>query len=181
VKLLADLQVVWRADEIVVATAVLLERLQALEESPWADLRGRPLDARGLANQLGAYGVKSTKVKTGGKSLNGYRREDLHDVWLRYVPAVPAEAEPPEPAEPPSSDAAESVPFARQVLEPPAATEPSEPVGTSPVPEVPRVPEIRDVGTWTPDVTYAREALDHDDAVSRLVLMFRGEVMEPAG
>jgi Protein of unknown function (DUF3631) len=50
---------------------------------------------------LRPYEVKPTKVKIDGKSVQGYRREDLHDAWTRYLPTPSAtEAEPTEPAEP---------------------------------------------------------------------------------
>jgi hypothetical protein len=44
------------------------------------------LDSRGLAYRLRPYGVTSTKVKISDASVRGYRREDLHDAWQRYLP-----------------------------------------------------------------------------------------------
>src|SRR5262249_19832593 len=38
-----------------IKTALLLDTLTALEESPWGDLRGKSLDSRGLARRLGAF------------------------------------------------------------------------------------------------------------------------------
>jgi hypothetical protein len=55
---------------------VILERLQGLPESPWGDLNGKPLDERGLAKRLRAYGVKPKTIRTGA----GTRR---------YLPAPP--------------------------------------------------------------------------------------------
>jgi Protein of unknown function (DUF3631) len=63
-----------------------------LEEAPWGDLKGKPLDERGLANRLRAYGVKSKTIRLGTATAKGYRREDLHDVWLRYLPPSPAKS-----------------------------------------------------------------------------------------
>ena len=40
-------------------------RLHELDESPWGDLRGKPLDARGLARRLGKYGVKPKVIRVG--------------------------------------------------------------------------------------------------------------------
>lgn len=70
-----------------------------LTEAPWRDLRGSPLDERGLANLLRRYDARPVKIKVAGRSLQGYRREDLWDAWQRYAP-TPQEAEPAEPAEP---------------------------------------------------------------------------------
>lgn len=84
VRLLADLREIF-GDQDVMSTETILGKLHALEEAPWADLRGRELDARGLARRLGDYQVKSTKVKIGGASVRGYRRDDLWDAWQRYL------------------------------------------------------------------------------------------------
>ncbi len=70
-----------------------------LSDAPWRDLRGSPLDERGLANLLRRYDVRPTKIRldmTGTRQ--GYRRADLWDAWQRYAP-TPAEAEHPEQAE----------------------------------------------------------------------------------
>jgi Protein of unknown function (DUF3631) len=104
VKLLADLRDVFGGHDVM-ATETIVGKLCALEESPWADLRGKPLDARGLARRLRPYEVRSTKVWVDPKSLQGYRREDLHDVWSRYLPPVSGKAEGPEGAETHRSEA----------------------------------------------------------------------------
>jgi hypothetical protein len=62
IQLLADLRIVF-GDAEVMATETILEQLHALEESPWADLRGKPLDARGLASRLRRYEVKPQTVR----------------------------------------------------------------------------------------------------------------------
>src|SRR5690606_12216972 len=51
VRLFHDLRVIFR-DEEHLPTAEIISRLHALDESPWADLKGRPLDARGLSYRL---------------------------------------------------------------------------------------------------------------------------------
>jgi len=53
-----------------------------------------------LRSMLKKYDVHSVKVNVGGNSLQGYRREHLHDAWQRYLPLSPKEAEPMEPVEP---------------------------------------------------------------------------------
>lgn len=117
--------------------------LVELEESPWSDLRGKPLDSRGLAHRLKPYGVTSTKVKIGDASVRGYRREDLHDAWQRYLPPSAGEAELTEPPEPAWSDSPDQVPDNDQVPEPLYQAEPDDRPLTCEVPEVPQVPLLR--------------------------------------
>jgi len=140
VRLLGDLRAVF-GDADVLHTETILERLRQLDEAPWSDLRGKPLDARRLARLLGGYEVRSIKVKADGRSLQGYRREYLHDSWTRYLPQVPQEAEPPEPLEPRRSDQLFEVPDSAEVPEPAARTEPDYRSLTCTVPEVPQVPD----------------------------------------
>jgi hypothetical protein len=69
-------------------TDQLLTTLNDLEESPWAGVKrdGKALDARGLAQRLGRYGIKSRNIRdAGGKVLKGYMREDFLDAWSRYL------------------------------------------------------------------------------------------------
>lgn len=128
VRLLGDIRAVF-GDADKVTTADLLAGLHGIEEAPWADLRGRPLDARGLAWRLGHYEVSSTKIKVKvkgeEKSLQGYRSEHLWDAWARYCPPpTPEEGEPPEPTEPPRSQHPTEVPPVEQVPEPHHQPEP---------------------------------------------------------
>jgi hypothetical protein len=85
VKLLADLRTVFGNSDTK-RTAEILADLCAMEEAPWGDIKGKPLDARGLARQLKQYGVKSHVIRFGEGTANGYRRADLLDAWDRYVP-----------------------------------------------------------------------------------------------
>lgn len=85
VRLLHDLRVIFgEADQM--TTADILARLHDLDDSPWADLKGKPLDARGLSWRLKQYGVKPRTIRTGYATPKGYRREDLLDAWARYLP-----------------------------------------------------------------------------------------------
>jgi hypothetical protein len=86
VRLLTDLKAVF-GDRVHLLTAEILDALNGLTESPWGDLRGKPLDARGLARRLMKYGVKPANIRVGEAIGKGYRREDLHDPWSRYVAA----------------------------------------------------------------------------------------------
>jgi hypothetical protein len=87
VKLLADLRQIWTGDAM--ATAAILPKLHALPESPWSDIRGKPLDDRGLARRLRAYDIKSRTVRISDATPRGYAREDLWDAWSRYLPPLP--------------------------------------------------------------------------------------------
>src|SRR5262245_61027602 len=63
-----------------------------MEEAPWSNLRQgrgereRPLDARGLALRVRQYGIKRVTFRDGIGTSKGYRRVDLEDAWMRYLP-----------------------------------------------------------------------------------------------
>ena len=85
IRLLADTRDVFSGQEQM-TTMELLRALNGLEEAPWGDLRGKQLDARGLARRLKIFGVKPTTLRTTPTSTaKGYRREDFHDAWARYL------------------------------------------------------------------------------------------------
>jgi len=87
VRLLADLKKVWPENAAVMTTADILNGLaKQLDEAPWADLYGEGLKPRKLAQLLSDYDIKSRDVRTAFGVRKGYRREDLWDAWLRYVP-----------------------------------------------------------------------------------------------
>lgn len=86
VRLLADIQTVF-GGETELSTAVLLKALHELDESPWADLKGKPLDDRGLASRLRGYGIKSKVKWFGAKQARGYEKADFQDAWARYLPS----------------------------------------------------------------------------------------------
>jgi hypothetical protein len=90
VTLLRDLKAIFdQLGEDKVATDTLLEHLIELDESPWGDLRGKELDARGLARRLHKYGVKPKVIRTPSGVMRGYERADLYDAWSRYLLQVP--------------------------------------------------------------------------------------------
>lgn len=92
VLLLRDLRTVFAgADRL--PTEVILNRLHELEESPWGDLRGKPLDARGLARRVGKYGSPDAPIgpkvyRDGGGTVRGYLAAELADAWARYLPPL---------------------------------------------------------------------------------------------
>lgn len=85
VRLLHDLRLIFGAAEQM-TTADILTRLHEMDDSPWHDLKGKPLDSRGLSWRLKQYGIKPRTIRTGYATPKGYRREDLHDAWARYLP-----------------------------------------------------------------------------------------------
>jgi len=95
IRLLADIKNIFIPDGApdleAIASKALLQRLHEIAESPWHDLKGKPLDERRLSGFLKQYGVKSKTVRIGDSTPKGYARVDLHDAWARYLP-------PPSPA-----------------------------------------------------------------------------------
>jgi hypothetical protein len=78
-------------DDDQAATTTILNKLHTLDESPWADIRGKPLNDRGLAARLRPYGIKSRTIRIGETTLKGYRRADFLSAWKRYLPPPPEE------------------------------------------------------------------------------------------
>jgi hypothetical protein len=66
-------------------TEAILGALHGIVESPWADIKGKPLNDRGLASRLRPYGIKPKVLRIEGATPRGYAREDFHDAWLRYL------------------------------------------------------------------------------------------------
>lgn len=120
VRLLADLRTIF-GDANALSTETILARLcdgekHGLEaDAPWNEMHGRPLSVRGLASMLKRYSVNSIKVKTGGRALQGYRREHLWDAWSRYLPPVSENVEPSEPVEPSGLERQTEVPEVPEV------------------------------------------------------------------
>ena len=96
VKLLSDILAVFEDKSIdKLPTAEMLTALNALEESPWGDWKGRLLTPRGLAGLLRPFAIKSVDIRAGDSVLKGYRRETFTDAWERYLPGyspIPAES-----------------------------------------------------------------------------------------
>jgi hypothetical protein len=92
IKLLQDIHTVFDgADQL--PTERILEKLHALEESPWGDLKGKPLDSRGLARRLREHDIKPITIRTATSTPKGYRRSAFMDAWSRYLPKSPGSAE----------------------------------------------------------------------------------------
>ncbi|MGW6955021.1 DUF3631 domain-containing protein [Streptomyces chartreusis] len=103
IRLLTDLR-----DHVMVGidrlpTVAILDRLNALDDAPWADMGGKPLDNRRLSKMLAEYmtvdnePIASRNIKAAGSVLKGYYAADLHDAWQRYCPPPPESPLPPLP------------------------------------------------------------------------------------
>jgi hypothetical protein len=89
IRLLSDLRDIFGQAEQMTTTEVL-QKLNSLPEAPWNDLKGKPLNDRGLATRLRQYSVKSRTLNLGGEArAKGYARADLHDVWSYYLAPPP--------------------------------------------------------------------------------------------
>ncbi|HEX4100755.1 MAG TPA: DUF3631 domain-containing protein [Pseudonocardiaceae bacterium] len=90
IRLLADLRAVFTlAGTGRLRTTDILTALCELDEAPWGDLDGKPLDARRMARELDRYGVKPIPYKHDGKTVKGYQitgPRGLADAWDRYLP-----------------------------------------------------------------------------------------------
>ncbi|MER6911136.1 DUF3631 domain-containing protein [Streptomyces sp. NPDC000594] len=92
IRLLTDLR-----DHVMVGldrlpTVAIIDRLNALDDAPWADMGGRPLDSRSLSKMLREYmtadntPVAARNIRTSGGVLKGFYSADLADAWTRYCP-----------------------------------------------------------------------------------------------
>jgi hypothetical protein len=89
IRLLTDLRTVFGSEEQLTTKKILAE-LCLIEDAPWNDLKGKPITDNQLARRLKQYGVKSKTLRLGiDHFAKGYTREDLHDVWRRYLPPLP--------------------------------------------------------------------------------------------
>lgn len=89
VQLLADCRRVFtEVGTNIISSQELVEGLNALIDAPWGDLRGKPLDARGLAARLRPYEVRPGDHRFEVGTLKGYRAENFHDAWSRYLTPV---------------------------------------------------------------------------------------------
>lgn len=95
-RLLRDLRTVF-GERDRMRTEDIINALIALDESPWGDLRGKPLDSRKLSSELKKYEVlRKTFKDDSNRPVKGYMvagHEDrdgvsvgLKDAWTRYLP-----------------------------------------------------------------------------------------------
>jgi hypothetical protein len=110
IRLLADCRTaIGEHDSI--PTTVLLERLKADPEAPWADYQNTGLTAMRLGSLLREYDIRSTTIRFPAPvgQAKGYHRADFLDAWTRYTPdpdtSDPGEPYQPYQPSPPSSEA----------------------------------------------------------------------------
>jgi putative DNA primase/helicase len=73
------------------SSAILAERLAAMEERPWAEWRhGKPMTATQLARRLQPFRIAPKNIRDGMKVVKGYAREQFSDAWSRYLSATAA-------------------------------------------------------------------------------------------
>jgi putative DNA primase/helicase len=87
VTLLKDIRSVFAGSTLDrISTSDLLEKLNSLEDRPWATfVRGQPLSAHRLGRLLKPYGIVSGTVRIGNQTPKGYTRESFQEAWDRYV------------------------------------------------------------------------------------------------
>jgi hypothetical protein len=88
VRLLADVRDVFGESDRL-SSADLAAGLCTIEESPWGNLYGKQLDARGLARRLRPFDVRPRTVRfEDGSVAKGYHREQFDDPFARYLAPV---------------------------------------------------------------------------------------------
>jgi hypothetical protein len=80
-KLLADIRMVWPAGQERCDTITLIEKLRALDESPWSEYQ---LSARKLARMLRPFGVEARVIRQGSTTPRGYQFRELESAF-RYL------------------------------------------------------------------------------------------------
>jgi hypothetical protein len=111
VQLLRDVRSVFDRLEVDRITSTdLAAELIGIEGAPWADLRGNPIDAHGIAKRLRPYAVRPGAHWIGGGTHRGYLREDFYDAWSRYLPP-PADRKGRNEREEPASDPTDLTPI----------------------------------------------------------------------
>jgi hypothetical protein len=73
-------------------TGALIHKLCDRDESPWREIRGKPLTDRGLAKRLSDYEIRSRDIRTDEGTRKGYYAADFYDAWQRHLPPSPASA-----------------------------------------------------------------------------------------
>lgn len=157
VALLVDIyRVFHETGEDRLSSADLVAHLVKIDESPWGDLHGRALDARGLARRLKPYEITPHSVRLGDKTPKGYQRDDFTDSWSRYINPPPGSATGPDfaatsaTATPPATEkeplTSDVVPVADVANLPESPTEPCGDGQQKPF--APRQGELAEVGEW---------------------------------
>ncbi|MDO8532659.1 MAG: DUF3631 domain-containing protein [Dehalococcoidia bacterium] len=90
VRLLGDIKGLFNAQGVERLPSVEIVRgLLAIEESPWADLDRRPLDASKLARLLKPFGITPKTLRAEKVTFKGYERAVFAEAWERYTLTLP--------------------------------------------------------------------------------------------
>lgn len=94
VRLLSDIRAVLAAGQFDrLASQALCDRLAHIEEAPWGDWYGKPIDPRALARKLKPFDVRPRGIRLeDGSTPKGYLLEDFRDAFDRYLPDLAATA-----------------------------------------------------------------------------------------
>jgi hypothetical protein len=106
VELLADIRAIFNSQRDplkrqTLFSAELLSALLAMPERPWpeAGRNERPLTARGMANLLKPFGLRTSKnVRRGRQQAKGFERSEFDDAFFSYLPPL----EPSQPSQRPN-------------------------------------------------------------------------------
>jgi hypothetical protein len=81
VRAILDAASVLRHDEQYITSAELVDRMRAIEESPWG---GHDFDARRLARLLRPFGIRSKVFRSGDATPRGYEATRIREYAYRY-------------------------------------------------------------------------------------------------
>lgn len=148
VRLLIDVREVFEQREELF-TAELLAKLHALDNAPWSELKGKPLNEYGLGRFLRDYEIRSKTIRIGEHKAKGYERADFTDAWSRYCP-VPA----------PAKSVASVASVTPQLSDTPGATlpEPATDRSVAPAQSVAAHTPVTSTATHATDATDSRQA-----------------------
>lgn len=80
-------------DAQALSTNDLLAKLHEMENAPWSNIKGLPIDGRFLSRMLRKYDIEPPRaIRIGGQVIRGVNRTDFYDSWERYLPAQVASA-----------------------------------------------------------------------------------------
>jgi hypothetical protein len=91
VQLLADIQAMFLAtSDDMIGSEEIVKKLVEMAERPWTEFgKGRGLSQNSLARVLKGFEVRPCTIRIEGKTPRCYRRVDLADAFLRYLPQQP--------------------------------------------------------------------------------------------
>ena len=67
------------------ASETLITALHAMQDSIWAEWRGKGLTKHGLAKLLKPFNAKPRQWREGPSQIRGYHRADLEPIFERYA------------------------------------------------------------------------------------------------